>query len=85
MFKASGQRGKFLNLTGLDPSPALYRLLQLHDVAQRRVGAFEEAPDAPRRLADALLVLDERKADVTVARGQRAYVVIECRDPKSKG
>ena len=69
--KLPGNAESFFNLTGLDPSPALYRLLQLHDVAQRRVGAFEVAPDAPRRLADTLLVLDERKADVTVAREDR--------------
>src|SRR5260370_19965110 len=48
-------------------APALRRLLQLHDIVQRLVGRLEEAPDAARRLADALLVLDQRAAHVIVA------------------
>ena len=42
-------------------------LLQLHHIVQRLVGGLEEAPDAARRLADALLVLDQRQAHVIVA------------------
>ena len=43
------------------------RLLQLHDIVQRRVGPLEEAPDPPRGLANALLVLHQREAHVIVA------------------
>src|SRR5208337_1618481 len=48
-------------------NPRSRRLLQLHYVVQRVVGGLEEAPDSARRLADALLVLDEREADEIVA------------------
>src|SRR5271155_6011050 len=42
-------------------------LLELHHIVQRLVGGLEEAPDAARGLADALLVLDQREAHVIVA------------------
>ena len=41
--------------------------LERHDIVQRRIGRIKEAPHAARRLAEALLILDQRDADIAFA------------------
>jgi hypothetical protein len=47
-------------------------------IVQRFISAVEKAADATRRLADALLVLDQRQTDIIVAMLAEAYARRHC-------